>query len=150
MANNSKTNFFKGASVRSRLATRGESNPPPDRSGATDPGTAGNIDENMFEEIQKMSATTRTITIRFIRSSARHRLLQVAEEKRGRPVSCVSLRMWWGSWWRKERPCLVQSMFSRDGRDRSATDSSGLNFHSLLFVSTVSRQTGTTGGRAFI
>ena len=74
MANNSKANFFKGASTRSKLATKcssppeyvspaetPDSDPLPNRSEVKDPSTGKNIDQNMFEEIQKMSATLQVV-----------------------------------------------------------------------------------------
>ncbi|KAL7395418.1 hypothetical protein ABVT39_016355 [Epinephelus coioides] len=77
MANNSGANFFKGASTRSKLATKSslppesvssvetsERNPPPNKP-KTDDTTAGrkNDDGNMFEEILKMNATLQVVAV---------------------------------------------------------------------------------------
>lgn len=79
MANNNKANFFQGASTRSKQATKGNPLPPWNASPATAPaapvapdnrtppkktndqGAGKNIDEDMFEEIRKMSATLQRV-----------------------------------------------------------------------------------------
>ena len=74
MANNSKANFFKGVSTRSKLATKRsplpesaspaikpESNPQLNKSELRDSSTGRNIDENMFKERQKMGTTLQVV-----------------------------------------------------------------------------------------